>query len=117
MQIELTLLPPSLVSFAGSRQAYPEGIVFSRDTGYSRDRGRNPLPTATGPTRHPSRSTASLMALAAMERVVTVSPQDVDVAYPLSMLSEMHVVDDTPAGVDLVVWHVPGTSRLFIVGL
>jgi hypothetical protein len=34
----------------------------------------------------------------------------VDVAYPLSVLSEMHVIHDMRDGVDLVVWHLPGTS-------
>jgi hypothetical protein len=26
------------------------------------------------------------------------------------VLSEVHAVEDAPGGVDLVVWHVPGTS-------
>jgi hypothetical protein len=45
-----------------------------------------------------------------MERVVTVSLEGADIAYPLSVLSEVHVIDDARGDVDLVVWHAPGTS-------
>lgn len=107
----LTFLPSFLVSFSGFRQAYPEGVVLSRDTGYSRDYGRNPYAgydrTDQTPFLFDGEPDGRLLP---MERVVTISFEDVDVAYPLSVLSEVHVVEDAPGGVDLVVWHVPGTS-------
>ncbi len=52
-----------------------------------------------------------------MERVVTVALNGVDVAYPLSVLSELHVIGDTQGGVDLVVWHLPGTSSALGAGI
>jgi hypothetical protein len=107
----LTFLPSSLVSFGGFRQAYPEGVVLSRDTGYSRDYGRNPYPGYDRADQTPFLFDGELDGrLLPMERVVTISFADVDVAYPLSVLSEVHVVEDALGGVDLVVWHVPGTS-------
>jgi hypothetical protein len=107
----LTFFPSSLVSFAGFRQAYPEGVVLSRDTGYRRDYGRNPYAGYDRADQTPFLFDGELDGrLLPMERVVTVSFPDVDAAYPLSMLSEVHVVEDAPGGVDLVVWHVPGTS-------
>jgi hypothetical protein len=107
----LTFLPSSLVSFAGFRQAYPEGVVLSRDTGYSRDYGRNPYAGYDRVDQTPFLFDGELDGrLLPMERVVTVSLGGLDVAYPLSVLSEVHVVEDAPGGVDLVVWHVPGTS-------
>ena len=107
----LAFLPSSLVSFAGFRQAYPEGVVLSRDTGYSRDYGRNPYAGYDRADQTPFLFDGELDGrLLPMERVVTVSFEGVDVAYPLSVLSEVHVVEDAPGGVDLVIWHVPGTS-------
>ena len=35
---------------------------------------------------------------------------EVDVAYPLSILSEVGVINDTQGGLDLVVFHTGGTS-------
>jgi len=46
--------------------------------------------------------------LPAMERVVTVALNGLDVAYPISVLSRVHVINDTRAGQDVVVWHMTG---------
>jgi hypothetical protein len=107
----LTFLPSAIVSFANFRQAYPEGIVLSRDTGYRRDYGRNPYAGYDTIGQSPFLFDGELDArLPAMERVVTVSLEGVDLAYPLSVLSEVHLIDDTQGGANLVVWQVPGTS-------
>jgi len=108
---QLTFLPSSIVSFAEFRQAYPTGLVLSRETGYSRDYGRNPYAGYDTIGQSPFLFDGELDGrLPAMERVVTVALNGVDVAYPLSVLSEVHVIDDTEGGVDLVVWHLPGAS-------
>jgi hypothetical protein len=50
--------------------------------------------------------------LQAVERVVTVSLPEagLDLAYPLSTLSDAGVINDTQGGRNLVVFHKPGTS-------
>jgi hypothetical protein len=136
----LTFLPSSLVSFADFRQAYPGGIVLSRDTGYSRSYGRNPYAGYDRIDQSPFLFDGQLDdRLAAMARVITVSLVDpslgsgeppslssgeppspssggtpagdtVDVAYPLSVLAEVGVINDTQAGRDLAVFYAPGTS-------
>jgi hypothetical protein len=107
----LKFLSSSLVSFDDFRQAYPRGKVLSRDTGHNRDYGRNPYTGYDRADQSPFLFDGEQDGrLLPMERVVTVSLEGVDVAYPLSVLSEVHVVEDSPGGVDLVVWHVPGTS-------
>lgn len=107
----LRFVPSLLVSFDDFRQAYPRGNVLSRDTGYNRDYGRNPYAGYDRADQTPFLFDGELDGrLLPMERVVTVSFEGVDVAYPLSVLSEVHVIEDAPGGVDLVVWHVPGTS-------
>ena len=45
-----------------------------------------------------------------MARVVTVSLNDVDAAYPLEILSEAGVIHDRQGEQDLVMFHVPGTA-------
>jgi hypothetical protein len=45
-----------------------------------------------------------------MERVVTVSLDGIDVAYPYSVLSELGVIHDVQDGHELVVFHLFGTS-------
>jgi hypothetical protein len=52
-----------------------------------------------------------------MERVVNVTLENVDVAYPLSVLSEVGVIHDTQDGQDLVVFHTAGTSSALGAGV
>jgi hypothetical protein len=108
---QLDFVASSIVSFADFRQAYPEGIVLSRDTGFQRDYGRNPY------AGYDSMGNSPFLfdgedddRLPAMERVVTVALEGVDVAYPLSLLSEVGAINDTQNGQDLVVLHTAGTS-------
>ncbi len=106
---QLTFLPASIVSLADFRQAYPAGVVLSRDTGFRRDYGRNPYPGYDAIGQSPFLFDGDLDGrLPAMERVVTVALNGLDVAYPLSLLSRVHVIHDTRAGQDVVVWHTAG---------
>jgi hypothetical protein len=110
---QLTFLPSSLVSFADFREAYPEGEVLSRDTGFNRRYGQNPYVGYDTIGSSPFLFRGQIDGrLAAVERVVTVSLDDVgvDVAYPLSALSEAGVINDVQGGRDLVVFHSDGTS-------
>ena len=114
---QLDFLPSSLVSFADFRQAFPEGMVLSRDTGNRRDYGRNPYAgydtIGSSPFLFDGEDDDRLPA---MERVVTVALADADVAYPLSLLSEVGVINDTQTGQDLVVFHADGTSSALGAG-
>jgi hypothetical protein len=107
----LTFLPSSIVSFADFQAAYPEGVVLSRETGYDRSYGRNPY---TG--YDDINATPFLFQgipddrLPPMARVVTVSFEEADVAYPVSFLAEVGVINDTISGQRLVVFHSSGTS-------
>jgi hypothetical protein len=106
------------VSFEDFRGAYPEGIVLSRDTGYSRDYGRNPYAGYDTIGRSPFLFTGPEDGrLPAVERVVTVALENATVAYPLSVLSELGVIQDTQDGRDLVVFHTAGTSSALGAGM
>jgi hypothetical protein len=118
----LAFLPSSLVSFADFKEAHPEGIVLSRDTGFTRSYGRNPYAGYDSIGQSPFLFDGETDGrLAAMERVVTVtlppnvdaeatSAEAIDVAYPFSVLSKEGVINDTQGEYELVVFHAPGTS-------
>ena len=115
---QLTFLASSIVSFADFREGHPDGVVLSRDTGFSRRYGENPYVGYDNIGSSPFLFRGQIDGrLAAVERVVTVSldpstgsGQAVDVAYPLSTLSEVGVINDSQGGRDLVVFHTSGTS-------
>lgn len=116
--------PSSLVSFDDYSQAYPDGQVLSTDTGFPITYGANPYEGydtigrqpflfgsvaqgEEGPAFDPSQSDPRLDA---MERVVSIALDGGAVAYPLPLLSEVGVINDTQFGQDLAVFHTPGTS-------
>ena len=108
----LTFLPSSLISFNDFRAAYPDGVVLSQNTGINRDYGRNPYAGYDEIGNTPFLFTGDLDGrLPAVARVVTISLDDgTDVTYPLSILSEVGVINDTQGETDLVVFHLPGTN-------
>ena len=108
----LTFLPSLLVSFDDFRQAYPDGVVLSRDTGHNRRYGQNPYvgyDTLDG--GDPFLFQGELdRRLPAVARVVAVTIGDVDVAYPFSVLAELGAAHDTVDGREIVLFHAPGAS-------
>lgn len=108
---QLTLLPSSIVSFTDFEEVYPEGKVLSRDTGHQRPYGQNPYPGYDAIGQNPFAFVGVPDGrLAAMERVITVSLDNLDVAYPLSLLIDQGVINDHQAGQEMVIFHVGGTS-------
>jgi hypothetical protein len=112
---QLTILPSSLVSFADFVAAYPNGEVLSRETGfgdsYAQRYGLNPYAGYDTLGRNPFLFDGELDGrLQAVERVITISFENIDVAYPLSALSQIGVINDSPGGHDLVIFHKAGTS-------
>ena len=112
---QLTFLPSAIISFGEYREAFPDGLVLSRDTGfgenYAQRYGVNPYAGYDTIGRTPFLFDGELDGrLQAMERVVTVSLEDIDIAYPLITLSDLGVINDTQASQDLVVFHTDGTS-------
>jgi hypothetical protein len=110
----LKFLPSSLVSFDDFRAAHPDGLVLSRETGFPRRQslyGLNPYTGYDAVGQNPFLFRGPTDGrLPAMERVVTIALDEVDVAYPLSILSEIGVINDRQGEQDLVVFHTNGTS-------
>jgi hypothetical protein len=108
---QLTFLPSSIVSFADFREAFPDGMVLSQDTGFERPYGQNPYPGYDTIGQNPFAFIGVPDGrLAAMERVIAVSVDELDIAYPLTTLVEVGVINDTQGNRDLAIFHVGGTS-------
>ena len=108
---QLTFLPSAIVSFDDFREAHPDGQVLSRETGYTRPYGENPYAGYDTIGQRPFLFQGEVDGrLPAMARVVTVSVEDADAAYPYTVLEEVGVINDSVGGQDLVVFFKPGTS-------
>ena len=112
----LTVLPAQALSFSDFREAYPEGLVLSRETGiypagayeiapyagYDRDGGQPFLFSGEVDPRLP-----------ALERFLTIDIAGEAVAYPSSGLRQTPVIDDTVGGRAIVVLSTGGTLSPF----
>lgn len=107
----LDTYPASIVSWASWRDAHPDGLVLSRDTGFDRDYGRNPYPGYDDVERQPFLFSGEVDGrLAAMERVVAVGRDTEPVAVRLDALDNAGVIGLTVDGEAITVWHLPGTG-------
>ncbi len=108
----LEFIPAPLVSWGEFKAAYPDGSVLSRNTGHSRDYGRNPYAgyDAAGGSPFLYRGPAIPGALAPMTRVLTLELDGETVAYPYGVLEERRVVNDRVAGRAVAVLWIPGTA-------
>jgi len=113
----LTFLPSQVVSWETFKQAYPRGKVLSRKTGHIRAYGQNPYAGYDNIDSSPflyvgPRDTR----LRPMERVVTISLNGEDAAYPFSVLEKVRVVHDTVGGVPIVIFFAKGTASALDAG-
>ena len=105
----LTVLPSTIVAWGDFKAQYPEGIVLSRETGYTRGYGRNPYVGYDDPDNVPFLFRGDIdPRLGAMERVVTLDLPDDAVAYPFALLAERGAVADVRGGRPIVVFWTPG---------
>ncbi len=102
--------PAQIVSFGEFREAFPDALVLSQDTGYSRSYGTNPYvgyDRADSPAFLFSGPTDGR--LPPKERVITFELGGESVAYPFSELSEARVVEDNVGAEPVVLFWQEGT--------
>lgn len=110
---QLTFVSAPLVSWGMFKEAYPDGSVLSRETGFNRPYGENPYERYDHLDNNPWRQFFRPRPddrLPAMERVVAVTLGDATVAYPFSSLAEKRAVNDELEGAVLVVLWTPGMA-------
>lgn len=106
----LEFIPSPMVAWKEFKAAHPDAKVLSKDTGFSRQYGRNPY------TGYDSLSQPFLFdkqpdgRLPALARVATVSIGEEDMAFPFSALEETPVVQETVGGQEIVVFFKKGTA-------
>ena len=108
---QLQTLPVATVPWGIWRDANPDGLVLSRDTGFERDYGRNPYLGYDDIDGTPFLFEGDIDGrYTAMTRIVGVEIDGDAVAVPLARLREAGVVDTEVGGTDVVVLWQAGTA-------
>ena len=108
---QLKMIPAGLIGFEQFQVAYPTGKVLSKETGYSREYGRNPYPGYDNIHNNPFLFRDPVdKRLPAMARVVTISDGEYHNAYPVTLLEKFGVIHHQLGNQPLVVFHQAGVS-------
>ena len=109
---QLMMIPSGLIGFEQFQAAYPAGKILSKETGYSREYGRNPYPGYDDIRNNPFLFRDPLdERLPAMARVVTVSDGKYHNAYPVELLEKLGVIHHQLGNQAVVIFHQDGVSR------
>lgn len=108
--MKLDLLSAPIVSWGQFKEAFPDGLVLSLDTGFAFRYDLNSYLgyDSGGPYTDFFREESDLR-LRANERVAAVDINDERVAYSFELLAEEQVLQDTVGGEKIVVVWTPGT--------
>ncbi len=107
----LRQFPAQIIGFDQFRRAFPKGKVLSRETGFSRDYGRNPYTGYDSIDGKPFLFKGKTdTRLKPMERVVAIDLNGTAKAYPHSVTSRLRVIPDSIGETDLVVFHAEGAQ-------
>ena len=107
----LEFLPAAIVSFDDFKTANPDGKVLSRDTGFARNYGQNPYAGYDRADNPPFLLKDSPDGrLLPKERVVAVTIDGVDAAFPVTVLQSQKAINYTINGRDVVVLFKSGTK-------
>ncbi len=109
---QLTAIPMGAVDWATFRDADPDALVLSRDTGFDRPYGRNPYVGYDDPASPPLFDLPGQQdpRLTAKTRVVGVDLAGQTIAIPRARLAADRVVELSVSGEPLVLFHTPGQS-------
>jgi hypothetical protein len=109
--VELPSFALSTVAWRTWRDAHPDGLVLSRDTGFDRDYGRNPYPGYDAVDGVPFLFEGEVDGrYTAMTRIVGIEHRGAAVGIPLVDLQAARVATGTVGGTELVAWWTPGTA-------
>lgn len=106
----LDRIPATIVAYEDFRDAYPDGKVLSRRTGYHRAYGSNPYRGYDSIDDQPFLFFDPVdKRLPPMERVLNVSIGGTHKLYPFSIFEDEPVINDEVEGVPVVVFSRQGT--------
>lgn len=109
MGTKLQTLPAPIAAFGDFTEAFPQGEVLSRKTGYRRSYGNNPYRGYDSITDRPFLYRDPVdPRLPPMERVLNISVNDVHRIYPMTELKDAPVVNDRVGDLPVVVFSREG---------
>ncbi len=101
---QLAFVPSSISNFQDFKEQYPAGQVLGPDQGFGRRYGHNPyVGYSSRPAPYGFFQQEIDDRFPALERVVNITIEDETKAYPFSVLETSGPVNDTVAGVDVVI--------------
>ncbi|MFN3255872.1 MAG: DUF3179 domain-containing protein [Ilumatobacter sp.] len=112
-EVELVARPATVTGFGSWVAEHPDGLVLSRDTGASRDYGRNPYPGYDDVDSDPFLFEGEVDGrYTAMTRVVGVDDAETGTAaaFPLLALRDDGVQESTLGDRDIVAFWAPGAT-------
>jgi hypothetical protein len=105
----LELIPSQIISFKQFKDAYPNGVVLSKETGYTRKYGMNPYVGYDDIDQKPFLYRNDIdERLPPNEKVIAIMIDDVYKAYPYSITTEEHIIMDDVGSVKIAVFHGEG---------
>jgi hypothetical protein len=108
---QLEFYPAAMISWADFKSQSPDGLVLSRDTGNSRDYGRNPYFGYDDINQTPFLYDGSTPdQLPPMARVLTIDLNNEAVAYPYDVLREVNIINDSVGNEEVAIFWVEGTA-------
>jgi hypothetical protein len=107
----LPLIPTPIISWNDFRESFPAGEVLSRETGHDRAYGTNPYALYDSEAR-PFLFTGEIdPRYPAMERIVGLTVNRQNKAYPFSVISQELAINDAVGGAPVVVlWGAADTA-------
>lgn len=115
---QLEFYPAIIISWEEFKAAHPDGLVLSRETGYSRSYGQNPYAGYDDVNKPPflydGPQTPGV--LPPVARVLTVDLNSEAVAYPYEALEDIRVVNDAVGGQPIAVFWASGTASALDTG-
>ncbi len=108
----LEIVPSQVISFGSFATRRPDGLVMSRDTGYSRQYGINPYRDYDTQPGRPFlfRGEIDPRLDSPVDRVLAAAIGDVAVAYPFDILRAERVINDVVADTPLAVFYQAGVA-------
>ncbi len=109
---QLEFYPAAIISWDEFKSAHADGRVLSRETGFSRDYGRNPYAGYDNINNPPFlyQGPPTPDRMPPMTRVLTIDLNGEAVAYTYDLLSEAGLVNDVAGGEPVVIFWQAGTA-------